>query len=237
MPRPCPVAVLVALREEMRAVEPGLRGLGATVRRLGIGKQNAERRASLLVAELEPRWILVCGFGGGLTAAASTGKVLVATEVLDEESGERWCPPAELLGRVREELRAFDDILEGRLVTVSRVLSTAADKTRMGETTGAQVVDMESAGVLRVARAAGIPTLCLRAVLDEHNFELPLDFGEILTPEGRPRVWKTARAIAARPSSLGRLLELRAKAQGAAAALGRVVPPVVGALRKGDLQA
>ena len=61
-------------------------------------------------------------------------------------------------------------------------------------------------------------------------FELPFDFGKILTPEGRPRLLGTLGAIAERPGGIAKLLPLRTRARAAARSLGILVPRLIEAL-------
>ena len=72
--------------------------------------------------------------------------------------------------------------------------------------------------------------ICVRAILDEVDFELPFDFGKIFTPEGRPRLLGALGAIAERPGGVAKLLPLRTRARAAAKSLGILVPRWVEAL-------
>ena len=57
-----------------------------------------------------------------------------------------------------------------------------------------------------------IPTLCVRVILDDQDFELPLDFGKIMTPEGELDPLKTLVAVGSRPHKWSRLANLRKRA-------------------------
>jgi nucleoside phosphorylase len=225
------VGVLVALREELQAIEPGLRRLPAACGRTGIGRASALAKTRVFLAERRPAALVVAGFGGGLREGFAAGDILVASEVRAEgPRGQAWPAPAELLAKALAVAVAGVRIVQGRLASVSSVLSSAADKRRVSAELDADVADMESAGALEAADEAGVPALCVRAVLDEHDFELPFDFGRILTPEGKPRLGEAAMAIVKNPAGLAKLLPLRARAQAAARSLELYVPRLVEAL-------
>ncbi len=115
-------------------------------------------------------------------------------------------------------------------MTVERVLRTAGQKVAVGSALEAQAVDMESSGVLSVSAAEGIPTLCVRVILDDQDFELPLDFGKIMTPEGELDRLKTLVAVGIRPHKWSRLADLRRRAVAATEVLEATVPRIIDAL-------
>jgi adenosylhomocysteine nucleosidase len=214
--------VVVALREESRAVERALRGHGATVLRTGIGQKLAQEKAARAIEANPPRRVIVAGFGGGLRPGIVAGDVVAASTVC-EPSGQEWSAPADLVELAASVRVPECRVVVGRLVTVEKVIATVAAKQALRAATGADAVDMESSGVLRAAAARGIPVLCLRAILDEAEFELPFDFGKILTPEGRPRILKALGAVTANPGNLARILPLRRRALLAAERLEQVM--------------
>ena len=249
--------LFVALREEQRPVERCLskrrnapvKGLRLTcgdigdvpvaVCRLGIGRTRAEQRASEVLAAVEPTCVAVLGFGGGLTAAQKNGEVVLARTVTEVDfhadavvEGRRWDTDPVLLEHLLGRMQA--DVKCGQLASSAEILRGAGDKRRVAETCGADVVEMESAGVLsaRDARSESstAPVVSLRIVLDEHDFELPLDFGKIVHEDGSPRPLRAAAALGVRPDLWGQVLKLRQRAVAAAAQLEAIVPEFVGAL-------
>lgn len=224
------IAILVALREEEKAVERSLGRIEAatderiTIARSGVGKERAARCASSLIGVERPRLLIVAGFGGAARDGLTAGRVIVASEVV-EEGGGAWVAPRAL---VEAGLRAGGALaLEGRLATVDRVLSGEAEKRGAGEALRADAVDMESSGAVRAATASGVPVLCVRAIFDEVGFEIPFDLHRMLTPGGRVRPFGALREIASHPRGLLRLPALRARAREAALSLGKVVAALV----------
>ena len=66
------------------------------------------------------------------------------------------------------------------MVSAERLARTPADRARLD----GLAVDLESAALARVAGAAGIPFLALRAVTDERRHRMP-DFDRIMDAAGR----------------------------------------------------
>ena len=220
-----PTAILVALREEERAVERRLPdGARAVLARSGIGKERAERCAAALIDRDRPWLLVVAGFGGAARDGLEPGSVIVASEVV-EPGGASWRASADLVALA---LRAGDaGAREGRLATVDRVHGTEDEKRRVGEALRADVVDMESSGAVRAAAANGVPFLCIRVVFDEIGFELPFDPSRMLTADGEVRPIAAIREIVAHPGGILRIPALQARARAAGNALGAVVAGIV----------
>ena len=217
-------------RREALRYTIGLRG-GRKIAlcRTGIGRHNATRKARALLEHVRPSVALVTGFAGGLATDWATGNCLVASRVTGEEESTSWDAPADLLGRALNAPHGHR-VRTGHLVSVARVLRDPADKVRVGEELEAHGVDMESSGVLAVTTEAGIPTLCVRVILDDVSFDLPFDFGKIMNPEGELNPLKTLVVVGARPDKWPRLAELRRRAIAATAILETTVPRIIEAL-------
>lgn len=156
----------------------------------------------------------------------------MAKEVREVEPEAIWSIPQGYAG-VAARLEAHGQRLKsGRLVTVDKVLSSRAEKGKLGEALDADAADMESSAILRVASEQGVPVVCVRAILDELDFELPFDLETIITPDGAPRVLGTLQAIARKPSGLFKLLDLRSRAQTATKSLGAFLPRLLEALEE-----
>jgi adenosylhomocysteine nucleosidase len=111
---------------------------------------------------------------------------------------------------------------------VDRVCSTPAEKRELARLSGADAVDMESSAVARAA--AGIPFLCARAILDEVDYALPIDFSRTLGPSGEPSPWRIFKEVARRPAKLFRTLDLGARAQAALDSLKSALPQLIEAM-------
>lgn len=142
------LAILVALREEMRPLErrvtkrkPGRAGtvryqhaiLGETpvlLARTGIGKEHATRVTSSLLEHARPDLVLATGFAGSLDPDFSCGDFILAQEVVEGCLGERaskgtprsYSPCPKLLARLTEATHNEDSPLADS-VRAGRILT------------------------------------------------------------------------------------------------------------------
>jgi adenosylhomocysteine nucleosidase len=232
------VAVVAALPDELRELErcladpePGtatdncVRGRvgerDVVLCRTGIGVEKARERVARLL-ETEPiDTVLAIGFCGGLRDQHLSGDLLVANDVVTTIAGDLgvFTSDADLLSRAPEEVDGPFVVRRGRIVTVDRILRTSAQKKDIVLATEADVVDMESIGVAQAARNAGVPVLFARAIVDDAEFDLPLDFSKLVDAEGRCRPIRMAGALMRRPWVVAGLLDLRTRARRASRSL------------------
>jgi adenosylhomocysteine nucleosidase len=261
---PRPIAVIVAVEEEMRAfgslvegrrvldgtagrVAGSIGGIPVILLRTGMGTAAAAAKIETAIREFAPRAILSTGFCGVLRDGPGPGDIVIGTEVIDAaaEPGSHagaWAPHPRLLEAARgiagnlASVPGIREIHEGRFLTVRSIAAKPAEKRSLGERHGAMAVDMESAGIARAAAAAGVPTLYIRAVVDDVDFEIPLDFGAFLTPDGRLKPLGALASILMKPSVVRALPDLRsrtARASEALARLAEVLIPALGSITEG----
>jgi adenosylhomocysteine nucleosidase len=131
---------------------------------------DAATRAFAEVEKLGPiDKILSTGWAGALREDLAPGHAYDVSIVIDARTGERFIaagPPNNCW-----------------LVTSPRV-ADAAEKKRLASTYEAALVDMEAAGVARLARMRGIPFYCIKGISDGYNEQLP-DFNNFISPSGR----------------------------------------------------
>ncbi len=153
------------------------------------------------------------GFCGALDPQLKVSDIFVATEV---RVGQATLPAAEVpAGRVRNCLPHRS----GKLLSVDRVATTAAEKNDLRKT-GADAIEMEAAGVAQKAAEYKLPFYCLRVVTDTAGEGFPLDFNAMRDRGGR---FSRARILAAafrRPSVFPQLIRFDKQCKTAAKALG-----------------
>jgi adenosylhomocysteine nucleosidase len=115
------------------------------------------------------------GWAGALSDEFAAGKAYGVSGVIDARTGERFPVAAWPEG----ELQAA----EPWLVTSPKVADTA-EKRRLAAAYGAGLVDMEAAGVARLAAMRGIPFYCVKGVSDGVRDQLP-DFNRFISANGR----------------------------------------------------
>ena len=190
----------------------------------GMGAEAARRGVRTLIDGHRPSWVLSPGFAGALDPSLARNDVVLAGEVRTE-SGDRWTidvgAPAD--GPARR-------IRTGRLLTVDRIVRTAAEKAQLRERTGADVVDMETAGVAAECADRSIRLVSIRVVSDEAGVDLPPEILSMIGPTGSFRLGAAMGALWRRPASIKELWGLREKAIEAADRLADVVEAIIGSL-------
>lgn len=224
MPRR-PVIITAALEEELAPLR-ALESAEVRLLKTGVGPARAARAARRVSGE--GRLIISTGCCGGLVPGAMPGMLAIPDEVLHEERGGfKPAPPpdggqAALARSLAEQMGLH---CSGRpLVSVSRALSTPADKRRCHEQCGAVAVDMETAAIAVVAAESDTPLLSVRVVLDSVDDHLP-DLS--LTGEnGKLRPARLVRALR-RPRSLVTLASLKVRLRRVSGSLGRFLGAVL----------
>ena len=135
----------------------------------GVG-QEAAVRAFAAIEEGGPVDLLFSvGWAGALTNELVPGTAHNVAGVVDIRTGERFrC-----------------DAGAGPLwLATSPKVAGAAEKQRLAAAYGAGLVDMEAAGVARLAQMRGIPFYCVKGISDGYTDQLP-DFNRFISADGK----------------------------------------------------
>jgi adenosylhomocysteine nucleosidase len=175
---------------------------------------EAALRAWAAVERTEPiDRVISTGWAGALGTECVAGGVYRVAGVVDARTGERFSAGG--CGGVW-------------LVTSDRVAGRE-EKRRLAAAHGASLVDMEAAGVARIAAGRGIPFACLKGVSDGAGERLP-DFGGFISAEGQFRLAAFLAHAAIRPWLWPALIRVgRASARSAR----RLRPALLGMLTEG----
>lgn len=148
------------------------------------------------------------GFCGALDENLAIGDVVVATSLTaGDEKFEVSDPRGTASAR-------------GVVACVDRIVATAAEKKAL-RTTGASVVEMESAGAARGAQDLAVPFYCVRAVSDLATEDFANDFNAALTDDGQFSVMKLVTGALSNPGPrFTELMRLRERTTLAAKKLG-----------------
>ena len=153
--------------------------------------------------------ILSLGWAGSLADDVHAPQAFTIGEVVESRTGERY--------RL--------DTPGPTLVTAPHVVPRA-EKRALAARYGASLVDMEAATLARLARARGIPFLCVKAVSDGVDEDLP-DFNRF-TANGKLRMSAFLAHVILRPRYWRPLKLLGINSKRAAEELAKQVPGCLG---------
>lgn len=157
--------------------------------------------------------LMSIGLAGGLAPTLKPGSVVLATEVI---CGDRRYPTDSVWHR----LALRPGMVAAPLLTPAAPLLTCADKAAAHAASGAAAVDMESGAVARVAAAAGLPFLALRAIADPAGRAVPAAAMRVVDGQGGLRAGAALRALLRHPLAM---LMLACETRRAMAALRMVI--------------
>lgn len=147
----------------------------------GAGPHAATRAATLLLDGHRPRTIISAGFAGGLDPSLTRGSVVR--------------PSLAVMQGVDPIALCHASPNDGLILTIDRIVTTPSEKRMLRETTNARLVDMETAAVALVSRAAGRPCAAVRVVSDAASDELPREVTALVQP--RSAAWRLGAALGA----------------------------------------
>ncbi len=158
----------------------------------GIGWECARRTTASVMEDVFDACIS-SGLAGGLKPGYRAADILAFREV-GEISGERKMPSSRWL--LDQAVKQGAPVV-GKLLTSKRLVVTSGEKKRIG--LFGDAVDMESFRVMAAAQGRGIPALTLRAISDTVEEDLPMDFSEHVSENGRIAVGRVLGKIAFSP--------------------------------------
>jgi adenosylhomocysteine nucleosidase len=127
--------------------------------------------------------VLSVGWAGALNQACTPGSAYRVSGVVDALTGERFHAAG---GQ------------EGRWLVTNPAVAGAREKPGLAATHGADLVDMEAAGLARLAGERGIPFYCVKGVSDGPQERLP-DLNRFISGQGRFRTASFLVFALARP--------------------------------------
>lgn len=153
------------------------------------------------------------GLAGGLDPALRPGVLVVPNTVLIGD--DPFMADATLA-------RRFGGLTGHCLLASDTIVGDADQKRALFRATGAQVVDMESGAVARVAASHGLPFAAVRAICDPAERDLPRAALIALDPHGAIGLLAVLRSVLAGPGQIPGLLAVARDAFLARRALRRL---------------
>ncbi|HEV7675759.1 MAG TPA: hypothetical protein VGQ12_14610 [Candidatus Angelobacter sp.] len=161
----------------------------------GIGCKNAELAARAVVAQYRPAILVSAGLAGALIRSLKVGSIFMPNVVVDAANGVEY----------RCTMDA-NHVSGGVLVSSGEIAGTEAKRELVNRFHGL-VVDMEAAGVAKVAQQEQIGFRCVKAISDEADFPMP-PMGQFLTAAGEFQGGRFALWAALRPWHWARIAAL-----------------------------
>jgi nucleoside phosphorylase len=205
----------------------------------GMGPEATTGRLLQLLDCTPCAGLISIGYCGALQQGLHTGDVILYSECgpLERNYAVRiWFRPSLVLLSVLDScLRAKD--LKPRIrraVSSPSLVAGTVEKKRLGERTGAGVVDMESSTVFQLAHRWGVPRAAIRVVLDE--MAQPLDgIQAFLDPKGQFTSDTIRKLLLHAPGLAMRLKDLDRKAARTLTAVAAALPPKLLEAQTGSL--
>jgi adenosylhomocysteine nucleosidase len=193
------VAIVAALPREIAGLVRGTRADAELVRRgirlhrvrgavvvaagMGAGRVTLAVEAALRAGG-EVEMLVSAGLAGACSTEVRPGEVVEATRVVDAKTGERFSAGVE-------------GGLQRVLVTAEKIAGVA-EKSRLWESYGAAMVDMEAATVARLAQTRGLRFRAIKGISDAHDFEME-SMSRFADERGQFRTGAFALHMAMRP--------------------------------------
>jgi adenosylhomocysteine nucleosidase len=226
-PAPCAAAVIFALDVESGGLvdrlsdvsrrryrtrkehDGSLEGRRVLVVEGGVGMDAAARAVEKVIAKHQPPWIVSAGFAGALTSDLRRGNILMAEQIVDE-TGQEFDVGLKMDPATVAATRGLH---VGRLLTVDRIIHTAAEKRSLGERYRAVACDMETAAIAEACRQRKTRFLSVRVISDAVDDELPPEIEALVQQKTTAaRLGAAAGAIFRRPSSVKDMWRLKEEA-------------------------
>jgi adenosylhomocysteine nucleosidase len=230
------LAKLGSFRKEqsggIKYLKGGIHDMDTAIFVSGVGEEMAYRTAKAACLELQVRAYISIGLSGALSPDIGTGDVVVGECVKTASSGgfgEYRCDPG-LLDIAAGAFTEDEMPKIGPLLAVEKVIVASKDKKKLAGAYNCLAVDMESAGAARAAKKAGVPFIAVRAISDELDEDLPVDFNRF-TVEGRMDWPCFAFYVATHPGTIGPLIRLGRSSNLAVANLTAILDKVLSGLR------
>lgn len=149
-------------REGVENIRGRLHGKSVAVIHTGVGRKICGERMEVLLRRERFDYLISAGFAGALEKELRIGNLLIAENF---SSPQLLRSPALDMGD--------DGIFLGKLLTVSGVIDSNAERERLAAKTGAAAVDMETEGIADACAERDLPFLSLRAISDTFSEPFP----------------------------------------------------------------
>ncbi len=147
------------------------KGLPLSISISGIGRDNAYKNAKIAITK-GASCLISSGTATALSPHIKIGDIIIPNIIISSNKEKLYIP---YCNKVIENLKKIKSprIFCGPLLETDKVLVNSQDKIILYQNTGCIAADMESAGILKAANEANLPFVCIRAVSDSLNMNIP----------------------------------------------------------------
>ncbi|MBV9463959.1 MAG: hypothetical protein JO317_06995 [Verrucomicrobiae bacterium] len=169
----------------------------------GVGRDNAAQAARTLVEHHTIHALVSIGYAGALSPELVRGDIVLSAYSMTGEEPTLSTWEDRLQGQLRRVADRSHEhhVYVSPLYTADRIIARPDEKHRIYAETGAEVVDMESFSLFKVARDEQIPFIGIHSVTDTADEDIPAL--EVITPFLLSRsIWRYPKLflrIASRP--------------------------------------
>jgi adenosylhomocysteine nucleosidase len=167
---------------------------------------NAELAARAAMEKLQPRALVSAGLAGALMRSLKIGNIVMPNVIIDSANG------------IEYRCKLGGEVIGGGVLVTSVAVASPDAKQQLVERFHGLIVDMEAAGVARVAHQHGIGFRCVKAISDEVDFKLP-PLQHFVNKEGDFQSGAFAAWAVVRPQNWIKIAALARNSARAAAAL------------------
>jgi len=144
----------------------------------GVGWRGVQAGLYQLISE-KPDLCIISGLAGGLKAELRSGEIVAAREIRSLSGEGKFRSRRSLLALAEEQGATVVD----SFLTNAQIVSQSQFKRSMAEF--GDVVEMESAHIMKMLTGAQVPGIAIRAISDTADEDLPLDFSRTIDDHGQ----------------------------------------------------
>ncbi len=172
----------------------------------GIGPEKAAAGAVSLIRE-GCNALLSWGCAAAIGPELKAGDVVVPEHVVGA-AGNIFAVDPSWRGKLLDRLADHPTVHTGSIAESSTIVATAAGKQALQNRTGAVALDMESAGIARIASRHHLPFVIIRAIADPASMDLPKPVAIAVNRNGDVRLPVLLALIVRYPNSIPDLIRL-----------------------------
>jgi hypothetical protein len=161
----------------------------------GIGCERAELAARAVIENYHPQMLVSAGLAGALIRSLKVGSIVTPNVIVDASTGMEY------------RCSLGGDVIDGGVLVTAGEIAGVAGKAALVERFHGLVVDMEAAGVARVAQHFKVGFGCVKAISDEFDFVMP-PLDRFVDEQGNFQTGKFVGWAALRPQHWANVIRL-----------------------------